>query len=155
MRILIAAILVAGCAGTAGGMRNESAARPEPAANDEVMRDDTPAQHGALLSVSLDATPEIHLGSEGQELDLTVRITNTGDAPIEAEDLAAELRIDNHSGPRLQLSGHGWDTLAPGESAEWHERDFGVRLFEESDEHTLQLEVGDAISAPVRVLVSE
>lgn len=151
--LLLASLLAVGCA-TAGGVRNESAGRPEPAANDEVMRDDTPAQSGTLLSVTLDATPEIRIGREGDQLDLTVRVTNQGDEPISSESLAAQLHVDDMPGVGLDFRGHDWTILQPGESAEWHERNLGVRLFDEPGEHTLRLEVEGAVSAPVGVVVS-
>lgn len=156
--LLVAALLaapLAGCAGTAGGTRNETAGEPEPSGNDEVMRDDTPAQSGTILRVSIDARPEIHIGEE-EDLGLRVRVTNEGAAPVSAESLALQLRVDDL--PPVQLTmdpRHGWTTLAPGESAEWSNGNRGVRLFEEPGEHTLRLEVGDAVSEPVRVQVSE
>jgi len=152
---IAAVLLLAGCAGSAGGTANHARGFPEPGANDEVMRDDTPAQHGTLVSVTLEASPEVHIGREADELGLRVRVTNEGDTPLDAASLAAQLRVDDVPGVQLDLSGHGWTTLQPGESAEWDQRNLGVRLFDEPGDHTLRLDVGDAHSEPVHVQVTE
>lgn len=152
---IAAVLLLAGCAGSAGGTANHARGFPEPGANDEVMRDDTPAQHGTLVSVSLEANPEVHIGREADELGLRVRVTNEGDTPIDVAELAARLRVDDLPVAEFDLSGHGWTILQPGESAEWDERNLGVRLFDGPGDHTLQLDVGDTHSEPVHVQVRE
>jgi hypothetical protein len=151
----LATTLLIGCAGTAGGTRNEAAGRPEPSGNDEVMRDDVPAQHGTLLRVTLEANPEVHIGQQQDELSLHVRLTNEGEDPIDASALAAQLILDDVPQTELDLTGHGWTTLQPGESAEWDHDNLGVRLFDEPGEHTLRLEVGDALSEPTPIRVSD
>lgn len=151
---LFLAVLLFGCAGTGGGTRNQNAGAPEPMGNDEVMRDDTPAQSGTFLRVTIDAQPEIHIG-EDEDLGLRVRVTNEGRDPIDAETLALQLRVDDLPPVALTVDGLGWRTLAPGQSAEWAQQNLGVSLLTEPGEHTLRLEINDAVSAPVRVRVSE
>lgn len=134
----------------AGGSRNETAGRPEPGAGDEIMRDDTPAQHGTLLQVGLEANPEVRVGHD-EDLGLHVRITNVGDEPVSIDELAGQLRVDDDDPLRLELRGHGFDTLLPGQTAEWDEANLGVRLL--PGDHRLRLEINESESAPVDVHV--
>ncbi|MFK7984997.1 MAG: hypothetical protein AB8I08_03125 [Sandaracinaceae bacterium] len=156
MRILIGLVVFSlGCAssaGSAGGTAHHRAGFPEASGNDEVMRDGVPAQSGTALSVSLSSEPEVVIG-ERDDMSMHVVITNEGHEDVIADALAAELRIDGDDPIELDLAGHGFTHLAPGQSVEWDEN-LGVRLLSPGD-HTLQLDVGEAHSTPIHVLVRE
>lgn len=150
-RWLVASALVCAACAPSGGMQNQSAARPEPGAGDEVMRDDTPAQHGTVLEVGLEANPEVRVGYDPEELGLHLTITNVGDAPVSLDALEGRLRVDDGPPLALDLGGHGVTTLAPGETAEWDERNHGVRLL--PGDHRLRLEIDESESPTVDVHV--
>ena len=153
VRWLLPALLAAGCGGAADGPTRHRVATPESSGNDEVMRDDVPAQSGTALTVTLSSDPELTLG-ERDDVDIHVLIRNDGAEEVLAASLAAQLRVDDRAPLSLSLGEHGITRLAPGETIEFDEN-LGVRLIEAPGDHTLQLDIGSHHSLPIHILVRE